>query len=702
MRSYNKSWKIALIPSIFALGVIGDKDSISSRMKKEIRDPRILASAKLKGVQKTTQSLDDSFGIVEKIEDFITFLNSYKKQELVDIVKVTSEQSIKDESARAKRIATFIIEGRNSFEQQNYRDALLSFKKALEIAPQNITAQRFIRRIFQELPKIKSDNIDDYEYIKTEISKDPLYKDLVVYEVKHSIQKGLEKYKKGSYEASIPFFDKAVILDPKNKIASKFRKRAVKMQMVKKQDVEQQQASLYEDEVYREKEFVYALENQKSEILSKEEAARRDQVRKSFYAKLKQEQDLSGQEVLKIYSEAIYLATISNYNEALNKIDKVLSLYPNLESVDDLRNIVQLKKDTNAVLSEYEKSLLLAYYAQAKEEVRGYISGLNEAEKLMADISDIRDRGINEQELKAQVVAKKEEELRLAELASNKATIVVLLSEGKALYKDKKWDETISKFEEVLKLDPYNKPATKYIDIAKAQLVKEEEKKKKDSLFYAEKQDNALPYIVDVDDVVRITVLFHEEFSGPVTVGSDGFITLPLAGLEVKSAGLTEKQLAEEVSRKLERFVENPEVFVKVTEFNSKKIYVLGEIGSPGIYRLKNRDLTIRELMFMAGLPSQISALRRVQVIRQTPDGPVRKDVNVFDILYNGNLDNNILLKNGDIVYIPKRFTSKFTEVLSEIKAPFDAITDLNDSRADMQELWNQFREKVMKKPGGF
>ncbi len=702
MKLDNKAWKTVLIPSVFAFGVMTEKGTVSSRSKEDLYGPKKYDVAEKNEPVALSSGQVDFEGNLGRVRNFAMLLEQNNGKSQFDLSKVTTQGNIAEESARAKAIATFIIEGRENFEGRQWRDALLAFRQVLEISPQNLTAQRFVRRIFQELVVIKKESPDQFEAIRREISSNPVYKDLIAYEVKDAFQKGFDKYKEGKYEKSMAYFEETLILNPQHRYAKVFMRKNLKRQEIKTEQSEMHLAMLYAEEMARERSFTQSVFTEKSELFAQEEAQKRQEMKRELFASARDGSFVEHEAVLTQYADVIYAMTISNYKQAEEKLVPLMAKYPGIESFQQIAAIMKQKLQTGGALLEEEKALVLAYHSSGKAELIQVFRDAEEAQKLTHSLAQIKMRGYTEEELKAQVIAKKEEQLRIAEFSQKKARITDLMSQAKALYAQAKWDESIGKFQDVLALDPLHHESVVYIGLAKKHKERDELAKKRENLFFAEKKETGIPYLIDVDDVVRVTVLFHEEFSGAVTVGSDGSITLPLAGIEVKAAGLTEKQLSEEVARKLSRFVENPEIFVKVAEFNSKKIYVLGEISSPGIYRLKNRDLTIRELMFMAGLPSKASALRRVQIIRQTPEGPVRKLINVYDILYNGNLKNDIILKNGDIVYVPKRFTSKFSEVVSEIKAPFDTVGDLEASRADFYTLWNKFREKVLKDPGGF
>ena len=70
-----------------------------------------------------------------------------------------------------------------------------------------------------------------------------------------------------------------------------------------------------------------------------------------------------------------------------------------------------------------------------------------------------------------------------------------------------------------------------------------------------------------------------------VPVRPDGKISLPLLN-DVQAAGLTPTQLAAQITESLKKFVTNPQVTVIISQINSQRIYILGEVTRAGAYPL--------------------------------------------------------------------------------------------------------------------
>ena len=107
-------------------------------------------------------------------------------------------------------------------------------------------------------------------------------------------------------------------------------------------------------------------------------------------------------------------------------------------------------------------------------------------------------------------------------------------------------------------------------------------------------------YGIGPQDVLEISVFGVPELSGKVVVSDSGSIQLPLLG-ETRAAGRTAEQLQQDLTSRLSaEYLQNPQVRVTVTEFNSRAVTVSGHIGKPGIYPLKG-DTTLLQVVAMAG-----------------------------------------------------------------------------------------------------
>ena len=184
-----------------------------------------------------------------------------------------------------------------------------------------------------------------------------------------------------------------------------------------------------------------------------------------------------------------------------------------------------------------------------------------------------------------------------------------------------------------------------------------------------------LTYTLGPDDVIEITVRQHPEFSGSYTVGRDGKIQYRLVG-DVPVGGLTKGELASKLAGLLGKYLTEPQVDVVITEFRSKVIYVVGEVGKPGRYYLQGENVPVREVIFQAGLPTLASSMRRTRIIHPpATEGKKKGEVvveglNLYALIYLGDVSKNVSLHSGDVLYVPSTVFHKASRILDPILDP--------------------------------
>ena len=159
-------------------------------------------------------------------------------------------------------------------------------------------------------------------------------------------------------------------------------------------------------------------------------------------------------------------------------------------------------------------------------------------------------------------------------------------------------------------------------------------------------------YVIGPEDVLFIHVWKEEALSRTVLVRMDGKISLPLVD-DVQAAGLTARRLKEELTKRLKEFVENPTVSVIVTEPNSFKVYVSGQVKAPGVVRLRS-ETTIVQLITMVGGFTDWANQKKILIIRKEEDGKEKRITLNYKKIVKGNApDQNIILRAGDHIIVP-------------------------------------------------
>jgi len=209
----------------------------------------------------------------------------------------------------------------------------------------------------------------------------------------------------------------------------------------------------------------------------------------------------------------------------------------------------------------------------------------------------------------------------------------------------------------------------------------------------AHRQDvAAVEYRLEPPDVVAISSPTAPEVDGEVQqIRSDGKISLRLLG-EVKAAGLTPRELAAKLEELLSRYYVNPKVNVQVAAYLSKNVYVFGQVQMGGALPFTGRD-TVLDVLAKAK-PTFLAWGAQVKVIRPSPSENDRSEVvvNVDEMMQTGDLRNNFLLKEGDIVYVPPTPLAWLGLRVRELLFPFQPMMDTYDNVIDIKDAPDRWK----------
>ena len=153
-------------------------------------------------------------------------------------------------------------------------------------------------------------------------------------------------------------------------------------------------------------------------------------------------------------------------------------------------------------------------------------------------------------------------------------------------------------------------------------------------------------------DLVDVRVYQEPEHSGVWAVSPEGTIDYPLCG-KVHLAGRTSGTAADALRDCLTRYLRHPEVSVAIREYNSKKVFVFGEVQKPGTFSYEE-GMTIIESVTLAGGFTKLASPNGTQVARQDEGQQLKIRVPVKDI--RDGKEKNFSLQPGDIVFVPESF----------------------------------------------
>ncbi len=154
-------------------------------------------------------------------------------------------------------------------------------------------------------------------------------------------------------------------------------------------------------------------------------------------------------------------------------------------------------------------------------------------------------------------------------------------------------------------------------------------------------------------DLVEVRVFQENDLSGAYRLSPEGTIDYPLCG-KVTLTGMTSSQAADALTRCLSNgFIKNPQVSVLIREYNSKKVFVFGEVQKPGTFPY-DENMSIIQAITLAGGFTKLASKNAINVTRII-DGQEKKiRVPVEDI--GVGREKNFFLQPGDIVFVPESF----------------------------------------------
>ena len=170
-------------------------------------------------------------------------------------------------------------------------------------------------------------------------------------------------------------------------------------------------------------------------------------------------------------------------------------------------------------------------------------------------------------------------------------------------------------------------------------------------------------YLLKTSDVLQITFPISPEFDQVVTVQPDGYVGLRGVG-DIHVQGESVPQLTLSLEKAYGSFMHDPVINVELKEFEKPYFIAGGELGHPGKYELRG-DTTVAEAVAIAGGFTEKSKHSEVVVFRRTPEGWLEaKRLDIKQMLASKDLAEDIHLRPGDLIYVPKNTLSKLHEFI--------------------------------------
>ena len=182
-------------------------------------------------------------------------------------------------------------------------------------------------------------------------------------------------------------------------------------------------------------------------------------------------------------------------------------------------------------------------------------------------------------------------------------------------------------------------------------------------------------YVIGSGDVLQIIVWDHPELTIPAgsfrdaetsgqQVGDDGYLFYPYVGM-VRAAGMNIAALRDLLTEKLSTYIQDPQLDVRVVGFRSKRVYVVGEVNTPGVLPLNDVPLTIADAISLSGGLTPNAHKSGVNISR---DGKVH-EIDLKALYDYADSTQNLMLKHGDIVNVLDRSQQRVF-VMGEVRTP--------------------------------
>jgi polysaccharide export outer membrane protein len=170
-------------------------------------------------------------------------------------------------------------------------------------------------------------------------------------------------------------------------------------------------------------------------------------------------------------------------------------------------------------------------------------------------------------------------------------------------------------------------------------------------------------YRLQKSDVVEIRFTLSPEFDQTIPIQPDGYISLRAAG-NLFAEGLTVNELLESVKQAYQPILHDPEVTVVLKDFEKPSFIAAGQVGRPGRYELRSTT-GVAEAIAIAGGFTEQAKHSQVVLFRKITDGVVETHVlNLKAMLASRNLEEDLELRPGDMLFVPQNRISKIRKYL--------------------------------------
>ncbi|SHK08698.1 polysaccharide biosynthesis/export family protein [Megasphaera elsdenii] len=163
----------------------------------------------------------------------------------------------------------------------------------------------------------------------------------------------------------------------------------------------------------------------------------------------------------------------------------------------------------------------------------------------------------------------------------------------------------------------------------------------------------------------------------PFVVRPDGNVSFPLVG-EIHAEGMTVSQFTDVLQQGLSRYIVDPDVSVNISKLGRVRVYVFGEVRKPGAVELDKGHTVIDAIGAAQGF-TRDTAKKKIYLIHQ--DQPKSLiPINLNNMLKTGDMSQNLVMREGDILYLTKNHRIDFARDIAPIFSSIYMITEAKDN----------------------
>ncbi|MDQ1589979.1 MAG: polysaccharide biosynthesis/export protein [Pyrinomonadaceae bacterium] len=216
------------------------------------------------------------------------------------------------------------------------------------------------------------------------------------------------------------------------------------------------------------------------------------------------------------------------------------------------------------------------------------------------------------------------------------------------------------------RLEPDDTSAPPRADVPEATLANRRETLSEEESAVVPYYNNFMAsYRLGPEDVISVTVFNLDRYSkAGITIPPDAVISHPLIPEGVFVGGKTTKQVADEITKKLDEYVIDPKVTVSLDKAQSAVFWVVGDVAQPGI-RPMSRRLSVTEALALSGGVLDTGNKKKVMVMRRQANGFLQPTIIDVAAIEKGRMPDNYFLNPGDQIIVPGNRMKNVQKILS-------------------------------------